>query len=76
MNTQDTNEKVVSPEKKARRKKGLTYLLLAVVCLVVSFIMYSAGIEGGIMLVIVNLAMIIFFVGGLIYLIGGFVGKG
>ena len=58
----------------SRKKRGLTYLGIAVGCLVISLIMYSADI-GGVIAAIVNLAMIVFFIGGLIYLILGFVKK-
>ena len=76
MNTQETNEKVVIPIKKNRRKKGLKYMLIAVAFLVVNYLMYSAGLASGIIYGLVSLAMVIFFVIGLIFLIGGFVGKG
>jgi hypothetical protein len=58
----------------SRKKKGLIYLGIAAGCLIISFIMYSADIAGAIA-AIVNLAMLIFFVVGLIYLIVGFVKK-
>jgi hypothetical protein len=74
MGTQETLEKTVSP-KKARKKKGLTYLLVAVVCLVISYIMYAAGAEGGVIGAFLAMATLICFVAGVIYLIGGFVGR-
>jgi hypothetical protein len=73
MSTQDTQEKAVSP-KKARKKKGLTYLLIAVVCFVVYFAMDAAG-AGGAIGAFLAMATLICFVGGVIYLIGGFVGR-
>lgn len=56
----------------SRKKKGLTYLAIAVGCLIVSFIMFSADI-GGVIAAIVNVAMLIFFIGGLGYLVAGLV---
>ena len=76
MNTKKSNKKVVSLVKKNRRKKGLTYLLIALVFLVISVSMFSAGLDGGIIFGLISLGLLIFFVGGFIYLIGGFVGKG
>lgn len=58
----------------SRKKKGLTYLGIAAGCLIVNFIMFSADI-GGVIAAIVSLAMLIFFVAGLFYLILGFVKK-
>jgi hypothetical protein len=58
----------------SRKKKGLTYLGIAAGCLIISLIMYSADI-GGVIAAIVNLAMLIFFIGGLVYLVVGFVKK-
>lgn len=75
MNSKETNEKVVLPIKKNRRKKGLTYLLIAFIFLVISVSMFSAGMDSGIIFGLVSLGLLIFFVGGLIYLIGGFIGK-
>ncbi len=74
MNTKNKN--VVSPEMKARRKKGQKYILIAVAFLVVLLIMHSGGIQGGILWAIVDLAMFYFLIVGLIYLIRGFFGKG
>ena len=75
MNTKETNEKVMPSVKKNRQKKGLTYLLIALVFLVVSLSMFSAGMDSGIIFGLVSLGLLIFFLGGLIYLIGGFLGK-
>ena len=75
MNTKETNEKVESSIKQKRRKKGLTYLLIALVFLLVSLSMFSAGMDSGIIFGLVSLGLLIFFLGGLIYLIGGFIGK-
>jgi len=74
MNAQDTNEKVVSPKKTARRKKGRTYLIIAAACFVVYYIMYTLDL-GGAIGAFLALATLICFVGGVIYLIGGFVGQ-
>ena len=60
--------------KQSRLKKGRNYLIWAVVCLVISFGMYSADIAGAIA-AFVNVAMLILFVGGLGYLVAGLVTK-
>ena len=56
-------------------KKGRTYLIWAVVCLVTSYVMYLAEL-GGAVAAVVNLAMVVLFIGGLAYLIIGLVKKG
>lgn len=83
MNTSDTNkdmtqEKNVSLEKKAFIKKGATYLLLAVVCVVIFILMYTYSIPGKMGAVIIggiSIAVLVLLVGGLFYLIKGFVGR-
>ena len=67
---QDIPKKVVS-RKRARKKKGLTYLAIAVACFVVVFLGNLGGAVGAFFI----LSSLICFVGGVIYLIGGFVGK-
>jgi len=79
MDMQDTHEEreqggTVSPKKMARRKKGRNYLIAAIVCLAISYIMYAADI-GGAIAALVNVFMLILFVGGLAYLIMGFIGR-
>lgn len=74
MSTQNTHEKTVS-RKQTRKKKGLIYLLIAAGCLVISYIMYASGIEGGVIFALISFAMLICFIVGLIYLIAGFLGK-
>jgi len=74
MSTQNTHEKTVS-RKETRKKKGRIYLGIAVVCFVIYVIMYAVGIEGGVIMAFLALAWVICFIGGLIYLIAGFVGK-
>jgi len=73
MSTQDTHDETASP-KKARKRTGLTLMGIAAVCFVILYIMYAAGI-GGIIYAMISLAVLIFLVVGLIYLIAGFVGK-
>ena len=62
-------------KKKARTKKGLTYLGVGVIILIASFAMYALNLRGAIA-GLVNLAMVGCFAVGLIYLILGFIGKG
>jgi hypothetical protein len=64
MNTQDANETSVSLEKAARRKKGLTFFLIAIGCLVLRYILFSLDITG-IIPALITLAMIILFIMGL-----------
>lgn len=81
---QGAQEKPLS-RKQVRKKRGLTYLGIAVACFVVNYLlsMYTGGAEGGAIGALLcgaigaflALATLICFVGGVIYLIGGFVGK-
>jgi hypothetical protein len=83
MNTQETNkdmgqEKNVSLEKKAFRKKGGVYLLLAVICIAIYILMSTSttpGTQGTNIMVGIFLAALVLFVGGLVYLVRGFVGR-
>lgn len=66
---------VPEPSKKMKfRKSGIRYLIIAVVCLVLSLIMYALDI-GGAIAGAVSLVMIITFLGGAYYLIGSFIQK-
>ena len=56
-------------------KKGRTYLIWAVVCLVISYVMYLAEL-GGAIAAVANLATVVLFIGGLAYLIIGLAKKG
>lgn len=84
MNTSDTNkdipqEKNVSLEKKAFIKKGAMYLLLAVACVVLFILMYTYSIPskmGAVIIGGISIAVLVLLVGGLVYLIKGFVGRG
>ena len=55
-------------------KKGRTYLIWSVVCLVINYVFYLADISGAIA-ALVSLAMVVLFIGGLAYLIIGFLKK-
>jgi len=55
-------------------KKGRTYLIWSVICLVLSYVFYLADI-GGAIAALVNLAMVVLFIGGLAYIIIGFMKK-
>ncbi len=79
MDMKDTHEEMeqggtVSPKKMARRKKGRNYLIAAIVLLAISYGMYAADI-GGIIAALVSTSMLVLFVGGLGYLIIGFIGR-
>ena len=79
MSTQDTNESNVQNEqvlskKGARKKKGLSFLGYALICLIVSFALYSVNV-GGLVFSLVSFAMFGCLVAGLIYLILGVIGK-
>lgn len=69
-----TPEKAMS-RKQARKKRGLIYLAIAVACFVILFLMSTGDTGGGAIGAFLVLATLICFVGGIIYLIGGFVGK-
>ena len=70
---QSTQEQPLS-RKRARKKRGVIYLAIAVVCFIASLIFASLGGGGAIGSFLV-VATLILFVGGVIYIIGGFVGK-
>ena len=74
MSTQNTHENTVSL-KETRKKKGRKYLGIAVIFFIIYIIMYAVGIEGGVIMAFLALAWVICLIGGLIYLIAGFVGK-
>jgi hypothetical protein len=60
--------------KNEQTKKGRTYLIWSVVCLVISYVFYLADI-GGAIAGLVSFAMVVLFIGGLAYLIIGFMKK-
>ena len=60
--------------KNEQTRKGRTYLIWSVICLVISYVFYLADIGGGIA-ALINFAMVVLFIGGLIYLIIGFMKK-
>ena len=73
MDAQDTNEKKVSL-KNTRKRRGLLYLAIAVVFIIVSVVLYSVDI-GGVIFALVSLGWVVFLIMGLVYLIRGLVGK-
>ena len=79
MDMQDTREEreqggTVSPKKMARRKKGRNYLIAAIVLFAINYILYAADI-GGVIAALVSVLMLVLFVGGLAYLVMGFIGR-
>lgn len=75
MEQEETQNKQISPRKKSLRKKGGIYFLIFIVCLAVALIMYSMGIQGGIIYAIINLAFVVFLILAIITLIRGYTGK-
>lgn len=67
-------QKKTKLSKKARKKKGLIYLLVGGICFGIYFIMWASNIRG-LIPSLISLVFIIFFILGLVYLIGGLVGK-
>ena len=75
MEQEETKTKEVSPRKKALRKKGVIYFLLFIICLAVNLIMYSAGIDGGIIYALFSLAFLVFLILAIVTLVRGYTGK-
>jgi len=73
MCAQEVQEKTKS-RKKARKKTGLILLVVGVVLFGISMIMSFSDLEG-LILGLVGLGSLVCLILGLIYLIGGFVGK-
>jgi len=71
----ESENKQISPRKKALRKKGGVYLVIFVICLAAALIMYSTGIQGGIIYGLINLAFLVFLILAVITLIRGYTGK-
>ncbi len=71
----ESENKQISPRKKALRKKGGIYLVIFVICLSVAIIMFNAGVQGGIIYGLVNLVFVVFFILAVITLIRGYTGK-
>jgi len=61
--------------KKSYIQKGRNYLLWAAICLAISYGLYLVDIAG-VIAMIVNLAMVVLFIGGLGYIITGLVKRG
>ena len=60
--------------KNEQTKKGRTYLIWSIICLVINYVFYLADI-GGAIAALINFAMVVLFIGGLAYLIIGFMKK-
>lgn len=58
--------------KKSYIKKGRNYLLWAVICLAISYGLYFVDMAG-VIAMILNLAMVVLFIGGFGYIIAGLV---
>jgi len=63
------------PGKKYYQKRGLRFLLIGIALMIFSYIIYSAGIKGGIIFALISLAWVVLVIMGLIYLIMGFLKK-
>jgi hypothetical protein len=63
------------PGKKHYQKRGLRFLLIGIALMVFSYIIFSAGIKGGIILALIDLAWIVLIIMGLVYLIKGLLKK-
>jgi len=74
MHSRKIHEKKES-RRQSRRIKGLKLLLAAVGCFVISYMMHASGVEGGVIFALISLAWLICFIGGLICLIVGLVGR-
>ena len=72
METNETESKPVPPGKETLRRRGVTYLIIFLVCLAISIIMYSAGIQGGIIYALISLAWVVFLIMAVVTLIRGY----
>ena len=66
----------LSPVKQARRKKGYIYLAIAIALFIILLILWSVGIQGGIIFALVDLGMFVFLIIAIVFLIRGYWGKG
>jgi len=69
-------ENTMSPVKQAQRKKGYIYLVIAIVLFILSYSLFEIGVDGGVILALINLAMLILLVMAIVFLIRGYWGKG
>jgi hypothetical protein len=63
------------PGKKYYQKRGLRFLLIGIALMVFSYIIFSAGVQGGLIFALISLAWIVLVIYGLICLIIGFFKK-
>ena len=61
--------------KQIYKKKGVTYLLIAIALIVLSIIMNSSGIQGGLIIAFISLALVVFLISSIFYFVKGFFGK-
>ena len=69
---QDTKSK---PGKAYYKKRGVRFVLIATALLVLSIILHSSGIQGGIIFALISLGWVACLIIGLFYIIAGFVKK-
>jgi uncharacterized membrane protein len=74
MFSQEAEEKS-KPTKEVYKKKGLKFLVIAVVLIIISIIIHSMGIQGGLIFAFISLAWIICLISSLFYFVKGFFGK-
>lgn len=75
METQKSGIGALPPEKAALRKKGFIYLAIFIIFLAIGLIMYSAGINGGIIYAFVSLAWVVFLILAVVTLIRAYMRK-
>jgi FtsH-binding integral membrane protein len=68
-------EEKSKPTKEVYKKKGLKFLVIAVVLLIISFAIYSMGVQGGLIMAFVSIGWIVCLISSLFYFVKGFIGK-
>lgn len=62
-------------KKEDQKKKGVKYFLIGAAFLIISIIMYSAGIDGGIIYALISLGWVIFILLGIGFLVSSLFSK-